>query len=292
MTTTTLPITEPGVYPGLSFAEYLAIDAVNFSTLKALAGGDRAYVHSLSHVFEGTDATNQGDLLHTLILEPAELLMRFAVWEGGRRAGKDYDQFCESNDGKTLVRKQELDEAKAWADLLFNDSVTGPEVRAITARELAVVWQDEQTGLLIKNRIDADSGAKLSDLKTTCHREPDLFYRDATNRYYPAQFAMYVDGFEAATGELRPFQVIGLYKGDKAGQWPIDCWVSDISESVLEHGRWLYRDWLRRAARIGLLTENLTGIARGQRLEYTIQTWAESQLPGPDIQFDDDATVF
>ena len=73
----------------VSWAEYLEIDAVNFSSLKNMAQGADYYKWRLANPLVPTADMKKGTAIHTMVLEPDKFSARYAVWEGSRR-GKVY----------------------------------------------------------------------------------------------------------------------------------------------------------------------------------------------------------
>jgi len=63
----------PGIYPGLSFAEYQAIPALNFSKLKLLASTPAKAKWQWDHPEEPTEAMVFGTWFHTAALQPEDM---------------------------------------------------------------------------------------------------------------------------------------------------------------------------------------------------------------------------
>jgi hypothetical protein len=263
-----------------SFDDYQAIDAINFSALKAMQVSDRAFVHAMAHRSGSTDAMDQGSYLHSILLDPHTILSKYAIWDGGRRAGKEWYLFCDANEGKTILKADDVNEIGNWAAMCESDPVVGDELRAITARELTVAWTHKATNLPCKSRIDGTYDRMIVDVKTSAKATPEEFERDAMYRFYPAQMAYYIDAMATETGtdpSTWGARIIAIFKGDTTGQYPADCWITELSEEVIEHGRQLYRGWLRRAATID--RKNPMGAGYGKRQLMILPAWAESQLP-------------
>ena len=105
-------ITKPGIYHGLDFADYLAIRAVNASTLKAMAR------HSPKHAlacFEGRDIESTPSLLkgsatHAAILEPDKFASLYAIGPEERRNSNAWKSFEAANAGMLCMKPSEAAE--------------------------------------------------------------------------------------------------------------------------------------------------------------------------------------
>lgn len=280
------------IIAGQPFEEYQKIEALNFSSLKALQVSDRAFVHALRHSSSPSEEMDKGSYLHSLLLDPHTILGKYAIWQGGRRAGGEWNLFAEVNKARTILKAEDADEIGKWAVMCQNDEVVGPELAAITKRELTITWNDSRTGLLCKARIDGSYGQVVVDVKSTAKPTPEEFETDAMRRYYPAQMAMYIDGMAETTG-TKPgdwsARIMCVFKGDNTGQYPPDCWAMELSEEVIEHGRRLYRGWLARAATID--HAKATGAGYGKMQTMILPAWAERQLPMPPITIGSDGEV-
>jgi hypothetical protein len=89
-------------------AEYRALDAVNYSTLKHIRKSPKHYKHALEHP---DTSTNYSMLraIHALVLEPFAFDEAFVVWEGRRdKRNKDYAAFLELHAGKDVLTPDEF----------------------------------------------------------------------------------------------------------------------------------------------------------------------------------------
>ena len=58
---------------------------------------------------DATGAMNVGTAEHCMVLEPDQFPPRYVVWTGGRRAGKEWDNFEAANLDKTIIKADEYD---------------------------------------------------------------------------------------------------------------------------------------------------------------------------------------
>src|SRR4051812_24246093 len=83
------------------FADYIKIDAVNWSTLKHMRTSPLHYRHAVDSPDEDTARFGIGRAIHTAILEPHKLATDYAVFDGKRRAGKKWKTFEAENVTRT-----------------------------------------------------------------------------------------------------------------------------------------------------------------------------------------------
>lgn len=161
-----------GTRPGMSFADYLAADAMSNSGLKRLRRSPAHFKAGDDPDAEQKPSLRRGSLLHTLVLEPDTLTARYRI----------------KPDGMTFVTK----EGKAWRDetpagveiVTAAEHKTAlrqaanlravPEVAALLGEgqaEVSFFWIDDITGELCKGRADwvfsTGQGVILLDLKTS-----------------------------------------------------------------------------------------------------------------------------
>lgn len=118
-----------------------------------------------------TDAMQLGTLEHLLILEP-DREDEVAVWSGGRRYGKAWDEFQAAHDGKLIVTQDQWDKAKAMAQSVYDHPQAA---EFVTAKDRAVeqTWLFRYCGLLCKVRTDLFAMGACVDLKTCADVNPN-----------------------------------------------------------------------------------------------------------------------
>lgn len=264
---------EPGIYPGIPLSEYLAWECANNSRLCA---AQRSALH-LRDAFEfpadePTPAMRLGSLTHSATLEPLTMLARYVVMpafedqvckaDGTPYANpkntKQYkeltEQFRAANAGKEVVTQEQYDAMYGMVAQLAQHERAREYLKPPGSAELSLVWDDPETGIRCKCRIDwySEADGRFVDLKTT--RCADIHkFQYAIERYgYDQQMAMYQHGLKVLTGEKleacmvvveneRPYAVqaapvnaVTLYRGDfyyrralrmlahgrETGEWP------------------------------------------------------------------------
>lgn len=244
---------ETGIYTGVSREEYERVQRVNWSTLKHMKRSPAHYRAAVQQrAKEDTDALRIGRAVHLAVLEPERFVASIAVWDGDRRAGKEWEKFKEKNGHLEILREADYQQVKAIADAVRSDRHAGPYLQNGSA-EVTMLWTHVEPAngvpgfeVECKGRIDFGSNAKvIADLKTAIDGSPDGFGAASWRLDYRAQAAFYVDGYAAANGgELLPYVIIAVEKDE-----PYVCQVYTVPEEQLEMGRDLYRGHLARLAR-------------------------------------------
>lgn len=189
-----------GLIGGMPFADYQALDAVNWSSAKHMMTSPLEYRYRLDNPQEETQAMLLGRAAHTMILEPDRALLDLALWEGGRRYGKAWDEFVADHPGKTVVKPDEHRRLIGMRQAVHGHPVAREYLRNAMS-EQTVVWDDD-TGLKCKARIDACRAACIVDLKTTQTVDARVFGRLAGRMRYHNQMAWYRDGMATVTDTL------------------------------------------------------------------------------------------
>ena len=101
-------------------------------------------------------------------------------------------------------------------------------------KEVPMVWEDSDTGVLCKGKADGVADDYLLDLKTT--REPNLsnFKRSALKYGYDRQSAFYLDGFKK-----KEFWFVCIEKDA-----PNNLVIASVSNEFINRGREDYKELL------------------------------------------------
>mgnify|MGYP001810297030 CR=1 FL=1 len=176
----------------IEFDEYLAIDALSKSKLARFAEAP-----ILAHYArEKTAALTFGSLIHTAILEPNALELRYQVTDLDRRGSKAWNAEEDEARGRELVKRDEWDMAQNIRESVWLSKTAAELLTGISVEQTAV-WEDEHTGLLCKARADV-LNAKLGaiiDLKSCVSASYAKFSRDIAEYKYHWQDAFYRPGF-------------------------------------------------------------------------------------------------
>lgn len=207
---TTDTATQHGIHRGLSFADYLAIDAVNASLLKPHAVSARHAKWKAAEDHD-TDALSLGRVVHTAILEPERYEVEYIVSPKVDLRTKDGKQwhagFCAAAGDKTPIAQDEdriarsivaeIEKLPHIAELVSDDA---------SNRELTVVQPDTHHDLDCKARIDClldwRGCPTIVDIKTTSARnlKPHTLRTEIHKFGYHIQAAWYLDLYGRAAG--------------------------------------------------------------------------------------------
>jgi hypothetical protein len=261
---------KPGIYSRAQVANYDAIDAVNYSSLKMLAKSPKHYQHYKLCGSKETRPMFKGTAAHIAILEPERFATEYAIFTGRRKAGKEWEAFetAALEQGKTVLKKAELDEAIAMRDAVREDPLASSYLSG-GQHEVTLVWEDGETGLPCKGRLDFLRGGTVAvDVKTTRDASPHWFARDVARLQYHVQAAMYFDALATLTNRDPRFVVVAIESSA-----PYDVVTYDLPEPVIEAGRDEYQRLMR------LLVEcrrdnHWPGIGNGFEQTLTLPTWS------------------
>lgn len=226
-------------------AEYDAIDADNFSTIKHIEKSPAHYLYRKQNPdTEDTDARIRGRVTHIAVFEP-ERMADVAVWLGGKRQGAAWQTFIAASQGREIIKAEAMDEVGAMAAAIRSSPQVAPWLAKGQA-EVTALWIESTPTRMwrCKGRIDFISehnGGAILDLKTTYDASPDTFGRTVLRNDYHVQAAFYVDGVRAATGRELPFFFIAA-----EASAPYVVQMYRVPDEVLEMGREKYRGWLQK----------------------------------------------
>jgi exodeoxyribonuclease VIII len=233
-----------GIHPGMSRSDYLKIKAVNVSLL---VEGERSMAHlkwAMDHAKEPTDAMKRGTAVHMAVFEPEEFESKTVVFEGVRR-GKE--KFKESNFGKTILKQDDFDCVISMRDALRRHERVADILESTGTGEMAVVWKDEETGLLCKGLVDRFCKCWgytiVPDLKSCQDARPIEFSKTVYNYHYHTKAAFYHDGLAAIANVPRRFLWIAV-----ESEQPHGIMIYDPSETMMQTGRRNYRRLLNAFA--------------------------------------------
>ena len=179
-TTITEPATaggqQPGIYDGISNADYHADPALGSTSLKTLATKTPAhYQHEKRHP-KSSAAFDLGTAAHSLILEDdlsGIKAIPFDNWLS--KAAKDA-KVAAVADGKLPLLARELTQILAMRDAVM-DHPTASAMFTGHKAEQSVFWEED--GLTLKCRPDAWKPGALIDLKTARSADPNEFGKTA-----------------------------------------------------------------------------------------------------------------
>ena len=225
----TATITEPGIYDGISNADYHAHPALGSTSLKTLATRTPAHYQWDQQHPKHSDAFTLGTAAHSLILE--DDTTGFHVVDADNwltKAAKEQKAEALAA-GKQPLLTKEAAQVFAMQDAIMAHPVAKVMFTGHKA-EQSVFW--DENGLPLKCRPDAWNPGQLVDLKTTINADPREFGKIAHNYGYHQSAAHYIDGVKAVTGEELLFTFVLIEK-----QAPYLVSVVQLDWEAIELGR-------------------------------------------------------
>lgn len=238
-------------------AEYRKHPAISQSDLKNLAKAPLYYKYKKENPSADTPALKTGRMIHTYILEQDKFEKEYFVTEKVSRAtkvGKEAFAIAqEKANGREIIWNQDIEAAKKMKEMVMKLEVnTGTEenpkivklfeaLNKKASKEISIFWQDPDTGIDCKGRIDGYSEYwnVLFDLKTTQDCLDGAFKRSFFKYRYHIQAAFYMDGIKELTGKTpEGFMIFALEKEE-----PYLCksHYTDFNAEAIEIGRKEYK---------------------------------------------------
>lgn len=217
----------------MTFAEYAALEGVNWSKLKAMRDSALAYRYGIDHPREDTMVLMLGRAVHTLVFEPDQFARDFAIYEGGTRRGKEWEAFAAFHEGKTIFKPDEIAPAYSMALAVKSHPLVRPYF-AGAEFEQALQWTDAETGLPCKARVDwlvPRMRAHL-ELKSARSIEARRFGIAANFLGYHCQMAHHGNGVRCARGWVPEVRKIVAVESAP----PHDIAVFDVSSDDIGIG--------------------------------------------------------
>jgi len=232
---------KPGIYDGVSNADYHADPALGSTSLKTLATRTPAhYQHDKAHP-KSSDAFTLGTAVHSLILEADT--SGIVVVEADNWLTKDAKVAKASAlaEGKQPLLTKEMTQVWAMHDAVMDHPEAWKSFVGHKA-EQSVFWEED--GLMLKCRPDAQKPGLLIDLKSTIDANPNEFGKIAAKFGYHQSAAHYIDGWKVATGEELPFHFVLVEKTAPyfVSVVELDVEAIDIGRQLNDRAKRIYRE--------------------------------------------------
>jgi len=244
----TVTITEPGIYDGISNADYHA-DPVPGGSLsssgakKLIAKTPLHFKHDQQHATH-KDVFDYGTAAHSIILEVDESgLVEVEADDWRTKAAREAKDKAYA-EGKTPLLTKDIAQVRAMAEAIR----THPEASYLLQDgkpEQSAFWQHE-TGVGLRARFDwlpnkRGAGLIIPDFKTAVSAEPGEFARSAASYGYHQQAAFYCDAAKAL--DLSPDPVMLFVVQEKTAPYAAN--VIEIHEDDINNGRALNEKAIR-----------------------------------------------
>lgn len=199
---------KPGRYEGVSKDDYDQAPGVRSTYLGWAADSIETLDWNLSHPQEQKDYFDVGDGCHHLILLPEVFDEQFVCGPECRRGTKQWNEFTEANQGKTILRKEDYETIQIMRDKVFSHPRAKNLLRE-GSPEVSYWW--EQDGEMCKCRVDWEPGDDVYvDLKTTTDASPRAVGKAMEKFGYHRQAGWYCTGVQAVTG-VHPMAFIFIF---------------------------------------------------------------------------------
>lgn len=180
----------------IPFADYLRWPVLSYSSIKE---GRKSMAH-LKCMLDGeskrkvTDDMTLGSALHVAFLEPELMNEKVVLWDDGRRAGGDWEMFCNEHRGKYILTAGMHAKLVGMVRSLRKHKSVREWLGKIEHTEVSTVG--EIAGVKVKSRCDALTADPLVDLKKVQSGDMANFIRSAMNFGYDIQSYVYSQVFE------------------------------------------------------------------------------------------------
>lgn len=274
---------KPGIHKNLNFADYLKIDAFSASLVGPIL---RSVRHMEQYRLDGvsSDQVTMGSLVDCLVLEPDKFADYFQMtpeyYENAKKEKKPWDlrsSTCRAMKaqieatGRRIVTAADLDTANKIKENIYQHK-TAREFLIDSESQVSLVWDDPETGVRCKGRIDIMCDGSICDLKTTYDASPSGFSRHMVKFNYHCQAALYVAGWAALNaGEMLLYNFVVVETNA-----PYCVATYSLGEDSLLAGEFVYRKALKKYQ-----DYKDTGVALGysEFLEpIDIPVWASAKI--------------
>jgi hypothetical protein len=223
--------------------EYRALPHPSYSTLKHAQRSAAHMRHAMDTKVEPSAAMTLGSLVDCMLFAPDELPKRFFVMPEIDRRTKDGKKIWEElqavEGNKRFVSTKDFLTAEEMVSSIRAHPTASAMLKG-NRYQIPMQWEDPDTGVTCKALADSLlPHVTLTDLKTAMCADWREFSRSAANLAYHMQAAMYVDGFEACTGESLPYTFIVVENSA-----PHAVAVYRLDETAIRAGRQRYKSAL------------------------------------------------
>lgn len=265
-------------YANLPFDAYRLLPGTNWTRLKSMKTSPLQYRHDEEHPREETAALRIGVAAHAVVLEPGELERRCVVFEGARRAGKEWEAFKLAHAGKMIFSRAEWDRAIGAGEAIKANKLAQEYLRE-GLHELAVTWTDPTTGMPLKCRVD-HAGPWQVEVKTTGVFDMRRFTNLAARMGYVEQLAFQDEGLAANDVVVHADKIMIVVDSKP----PHDVMVGVWKAMDIEVGRREVRELLGELKKCRE-SGRWPGIAKDELVEFSLPSW---KLLGEDGDIDMD----
>lgn len=227
--------------------EYNRLQYVNKSTLWEMRKSPLHYWHLIHDTpKEDTPAMRFGRAVHSYLLTPDSFNKEYIIAPKCDRRTKDGKAIWADLEktGKEIISNENADILKAMAVIMTDNIFVRDHIWShpqSTQFEIPLIWQDEESGVMCKGRLDAITSNYVIDYKTTTDASTNAFKREALRYGYDLQAAMYMEAARANRYNPKGFVFIAQEKDP-----PYMINILHASDAFLDRGAWIMRDLLAK----------------------------------------------
>lgn len=247
---------------------YTTRGAINATAIKAGALSFK-HMHQVMNGVERDDtpALRWGRLVHRAILERDKLDV--AIWDG-RRAGKEYEAFCDANDGKEILKPDEWEELQMLANAVNGDVIAAQYLFGLKT-EQSIYWRTDDYGDA-KARLDGVGDGYMVELKTCANVNMRNFADQSFRLGYHLQLGWYAEAMQAKRMKRQKTIVICV-----ESRPPFDVVTYEVDEMLIEAGQIAARK-IAKEYRQQEADGKFTGVAANQLRVLSAPAWAGDLL--------------
>lgn len=260
----------------MNFAEYQAIEAINFSTLKSMRESPLHYSYVASTTRKETPSLHIGHATHCAVLEPDRFSIEYAPqpdFGDGRttKAKEAKAKWAEENAGKEPIPHSE----HCRLIEMYRAVSAHPDARDLLSRgkaECTIQWADPYTKLACKGRLDWLREDCIVGLKTTKSNNFRSFQRSVEDYGYLLQWAWYQ--FGAALDPSLKLRRATMFEICVESTAPHDVVVYRVPQELIDDAVEENRELLARVAeckKTGIWPGRAPGIVEFHRAAWAIR---------------------
>lgn len=228
--------------------------------IKDVAEYHRQYILGQKESPSNLDALNEGSLTHSLLLEPEKVDIEYAIYEGKRRQGDEWERFANMNKGKTIMLKAQVERCLKLQSA-FNKNTENLKFLTGGASEFTLCVELQSVPIKVRTDYINIKQGFISDVKTTSYAgEIDSFREVFNNLNYGLSAALYLQAAEQFYQEKFDFYFIVLSKKD------FTCNIYKLSDRSRQIGNRQIVEALnkyKKCKKSGIWTEEVAG-----KIEY------------------------